>query len=258
MSNVAKRLLAKGIYGTFQQKSLENMIRRELVLNFGYDNKLAIADVLAKRVLELVDEFAPDRERVRPLQAVWVAVDRYESPAYGKTLADTQQRPVILDLWTREEIDELAGGRNPTSLLPARVARLCKQALEQDGVLIQTDLALLLGVSVSTIRKAIDAWQQQHDEILPLRGTVHDMGMTFTHKRQIIALHLQGYFTSEIAKITNHDPMNVDRYIQDFERLLEFAKEKAPINKICFYTGLSEGLAREYLDIISENRLVKE
>lgn len=133
MSNVAKRLLAKGIYGTFQQKSLENMIRRELVLDFGYDNKLAIADVLAKRVLELVDEFAPDRERVRPLQVVWVAVDRYESPAYGKTLADTQQRPVILDLWTREEIDELAGGWNPTSLLPARVARLCNQALSYHG-----------------------------------------------------------------------------------------------------------------------------
>jgi len=36
-------------------------------------------------------------------------------------------------------------------------------------------------------------------------------------------LYLQGYFTSEIARLTNHDPVNVDRYTDDFQRVLSFA-----------------------------------
>jgi len=257
MSSKKRRLLTKSIYATIQQKSLENMIRRELVLNYGYDNKLAIADSLAARIMELLEQFAPDKERVKPFQLVWVGVDQYDPPAHGKTLAQTAQRTIVVDLWTGEELDALANGTSPSKLLPQRVARICKQALAQEAVLIQTDLALMLGVSVATVRRAIEQWQKEHDEVLPLRGTIHDMGGTFSHKRQIIELHLQGLLTSEIARITNHDPVNVDRYIDDFERVLEFAREQAPIYKICFYTGMSERLVKEYLNIIKEHDLLK-
>jgi hypothetical protein len=68
------------------------------VLNFGYDNKLTIADVLAAKMLELFEQYAPDREKLQPQQIVWLAIDASDPPAYGKTLADTQQRTVILDL----------------------------------------------------------------------------------------------------------------------------------------------------------------
>lgn len=250
-----KRLLAKSVYSSIQQKSLESMIKRELVLNYGYDNKLAIAESLAARIMQIFDDYAPDRERVKPFQVLWVAVDQYDPPAHGKTLAQTAQKTVVVDLWTEEELQALANGINPSRLLPQRVARITKQALTQEAVFIQTDLALILGVSVSSIRKAIDKWYKQHNEILPLRGTIHDMGMTFSHKRQIIELHLQALLTSEIARITSHDPVNVDRYIDDFERVLEFARENTPVYKICFYTGISERLVKEYLNIIREHNL---
>ena len=70
MTDKTKRLLYKSIFGVFQQKSLFNILRRELVLNFGYDNKLAIADVLAEKMLSLFKEYAPDREKVQPQQIV--------------------------------------------------------------------------------------------------------------------------------------------------------------------------------------------
>ena len=251
-----RRLLAKSVYSSIQQKSLESMIKRELVLNYGYDNKLAIAESLAARIMQIFDDYAPDRECVKPFQVLWVAVDQYDPPAHGKTLAQTAQKTIVVDLWTEEELNALADGTKPSQLLPQRVARITKQALAQESVFIQTDLALMLGVSVSAIRKAIDQWQEEHDEILPLRGTIHDMGMTFSHKRQIVGLHLQGLLTSEIARITSHDPVNVDRYIDDFERVLEFAREDTPVHKICFYTGMSERLVKEYLDIIKEHNLI--
>jgi hypothetical protein len=257
MTKKNKRLLAKSIYDTAQHKSLENMIKRELVLNYGYDNQVAIAESLASRIMQLLDDYAPDKEKIKPFQMLWVGVDQYDKPGHGKTLAQTAQKTIKVDLWTKEELELLANGSKPSSLLPQRVARLTKQALKQEAVLIQTDLALMLGTSVASIRKAIDSWQKQYGEILPLRGTVHDMGMTFSHKRLIIELHLKGLFTSEIARISDHDPQNVDRYIDDFERVLEFAREEAPIYKIAFYTGMSERLIKEYLNIIKEHQLLE-
>ena len=258
MTDKTKRLLSKSIFGVFQQKSLFNILRRELVLNFGYDNKLAIADVLAERMLELFEQYAPDRERLQPQQIVWLAVDASDPPAYGKTLADTQQRTVILDLWDKEEIEKLANGTRPRALLSQRVARLCQQAYQQGGLLTTTDLSLILGGSSSTIRHAMHTWEEAHGQLLPTRSTIHDLGSTISHKREIVALHLQGYLTSEIARMTNHDPHNVDRYLRDFERVYDMARDGASLNKVCFLTGLSPRLVKEYLGIIQKQGITHD
>lgn len=258
MTDKTKRLLSKSIFGVFQQKSLFNILRRELVLNFGYDNKLAIADVLAERMLKLFEEYAPDRERLQPQQIVWLAVDASDPPAYGKTLADTQQRTVILDLWDKEEIEKLANDTKPRALLSQRVARLCQQAYQQGGLLTTTDLSLILGGSSSTIRHAMHTWEEAHGQLLPTRSTIHDLGSAISHKREIVALHLQGYFTSEIARMTNHDPHNVDRYLRDFERVYDMARDGASLNKICFLTGLSPRLVKEYLGIIQKQGITHD
>ena len=256
MKNDIRRFMNRNIYSSIQQKSLKNVIKRELVLNFGYDNKLSVANLLADTLLRLVDEYAPEEKRLRPMQFLWASVDRYDPPGHGKTIAETSQKTTVFDLWTPEEIDSLSNGVPPSDLLPQRIARITKQALAQDGLLNQTDLALIFNKSIYSIRKAIDKWQQDTGEILPLRGTIHDLGKTFTHKRQIIELHLKGYRCSKIARMTQHDPENVDRYIRDFERVLEFAQEGAPVQKISFFTGMSYSLVEEYIAVIKEQSLL--
>ena len=251
MSSVAKK-----IYRGVQQKSLENLLKRELVFGFGYDNKLAIAEALVARIMDILEVYAPDRESVRPLQAIWMAVDREEMPSRGKTVADQKNRTVIVDLWAREEIDGLAGGESMMDLLPGRLARMTKQAFAQDGVFTVVDLSLLTGVATATISRAIADWQEAHKEVLPIRGTIHDTGMSISHKKEIIELHIQGCLTSEIARKTSHDPTNVERYIGNFERVLDFAKEGTPIQKICFYTGLGPRLVKEYQAIASHHKLL--
>ena len=256
MTDRAKRLLHKSIFGVFQQKSLFNLLRRELVLNFGYDNKLAIADVLAQRMLELFEEYAPDREKLQPQQLVWLTVDASDPPAYGKTPADTGQRSIILDLWTRDEIEQLADGAKAKALLPQRVARLCHQAYRQGGLLTATDFSLILGLSDATVRQSLRTWEETNKQLLPIRGTIHDLGSTINHKKEIVALYLKGCLTSEIARLTNHDPQNVDRYLSDFDRVYDMAKDGAPLHKIRFLTGLSSNLVEEYLKIINEHGLI--
>lgn len=206
-------------FKSLQQKTLENMIVRELVMNFGYDSQLAVADTLAKRVLEIVKEYSVERERVKSGQIVWPAVDINERPGRGKNMAMTKQKTVLLTLVSEEEVKQLSNGHKPRELFPDVVARILLEAEEQGGVLAMNDLAAMLHCSITTVSKAREAWETKNGKVLPTRGSLHDMGRTFSHKEQILDLHLEGFFTSEIARMTKHDPVNVDRYIDDFQRV---------------------------------------
>jgi hypothetical protein len=54
----------------------------------------------------------------------------------------------------------------------------------------------------------------KNNPLLPLRSRIHEMGLTSFHKKYLIFLYLQGYLTSEMARLTDHDAENVDRYIE--------------------------------------------
>jgi DNA-binding CsgD family transcriptional regulator len=246
------------MYGAVRQKTLANVIKRKLIYEFGYDHQLAVAETLTQHLIELFDIYMLQLDRVKPLQVVWMAVDRDDPPGYGKTIALTRQRVVVLDLWTQQEVDELTEGKcTPQDLWPQRAARVVLQTYQQGGLLTQDDVAMILGISTHNVAKALDRWQTDHDEVLPMRGTVHDIGPTVTHKRQILASYLQGLSTEEIARKTYHDPHSVDRYIADFQRVLELGRDNVPVHKIQFYTKLSRKVVLEYLEIIKEHNLIQ-
>ena len=243
---------AKALYGPSQEKTLHNLLKRELVLNFGFENKLKIADVLIESLLEIIEQYGKDKQKLQPYQLVWPAVAKDDYPSYGKTMSNTKHVPVVLTLWTPEELEKLAQGQSPKTLAPQRVARFHKDSLKQQGVLSSIDVGLILNLSRSRASQLRVQWEKEHNEILPSRGSYHDLGLTVSHKRKIIQLHLQGLMPSEIARKTNHDPKCVDRYIRDFERTVPFFNENQSITKIAFYTRMSEKLVEEYQNIHNE------
>jgi len=245
------------LYKSLAQKTLRNMVVRELVLNFGYDNQVAVAETLAERVLRIVEEYSPPVDRVRMGQVVWQAVDIEDRPGRGKTMAMTKQRNVVLTLVSEEDVKQLNNGVTQSELLPEIVARILLEAEAQGGLLSMVDLSVLLHCSIATVVGAREEWEEANGRILPTRGSVHDLGTTFTHKRQVLDLHLEGYFTSEIARKIHHDPENVDRYIDGFQRVLLLKLDGQPIDKICFYTGFGRKLVGQYLDYIEEKGLDK-
>jgi len=248
-SAAAKRSQAKALYGPSQAKTLHNHLKRELTMNFGFENKLKIADVLIESFLEIIDQYGKDKQKIQPYQIVWPAVAKDDFPSYGKTMAKTKYIPVVLTLWTPEELELLAEGHDPKSLQPQRIARFHNQAFDQGAVLANIDDGLILNHCESRISQLRRQWEADHDQILPSRGSYHDLGQTLSHKVKIIELHLQGLMPSEIARRMNHDPKNVDRYIRDFERTVPFFKEGKSIAKIAFYTRMSEKLVKEYKKI---------
>jgi hypothetical protein len=119
------------------------------------------------------------------------------------------------------------------------------------------DIVALCGCCYSAAQRARERWEQAHNEMVPTRGTIHDLGSFPTHKAKIIALHLEGINTQEIGRVTNHAPECVDRTIDDFQRVFMLYRKLGTgrsENRIAFYTGLSQGLVEQTIAIIKEHR----
>jgi hypothetical protein len=53
------RLHKKAVYGPLCQQTLEAVLKRELMTNFGFENMGVIAEVLIQRFLAIIEEYAP-------------------------------------------------------------------------------------------------------------------------------------------------------------------------------------------------------
>lgn len=250
-----KMIKKADLYKNLTQKTLTNMIKRELIFNYVYDNSLAVAESLATRMVGIIAEYSPSKASVLPGQMVWLAIDREDYPARAKKISATKMKSVILTLVSAEDIKKLWLGKKATDIYPDIIARLCLESEDQGRLLTLVDLSKILNLSLLSVTKYKKKWETAHSKILPTGGSIHDMGKTFTHKSQILSLYLEGATTSEIARTTGHDPVNVDRYIGDFQRILLLYEDGNPASKICFYTGLGRKLVSEYINFIKEHNI---
>jgi len=64
--------------------------------------------------------------------------------------------------------------------------------------------------------------------------------------------------TKDIAKKMNHHPVNVDVYINNFNRIFELYEDSKNERQISFITGLSISLVKEYVELINEFNVKKK
>lgn len=248
------RLQKKAVYGPLCQQTLEAVLKRELMTNFGFENMGVIADVLIQRFLAIIEEYAPGQSRLRPYQTLVLAVDKNEKFGYGKRMEQCKLLPVIVNLITAEELQELADGAKLRELKPRIAARILKEVYDQGGVLPFSTVGLLTGLhSPTAVGGAVALFYEQNpDVVLPHSGTIFDMGRTLTHKRAAVLLKHQGLLTQEIARRINHHPDAVDRYNNDDERVGQLWEEGKSAEMISFITGLSLKVVEEYIAIRKE------
>ena len=129
------------------------------------------------------------------------------------------------------------------------VINLFKQAYKQGGVLSSLDVAVLLKMSSATICKYVRDYMNEHDEIVPTRGFIHDIGPSISHKGIIVGKFLKGEIPDQIARTTNHSQKAVDRYIKDYERIKLCLKKKMDNITINRTTGLSKTLINKYKEL---------
>jgi hypothetical protein len=252
MSSFYQRQHIKFRYGPLAQKTLHNVLKRELVEQFGFENMGLIADGLIHRFLEILEDFDPQRRSLLPGEVLWLGVSRRDRSRLDQPLWRSKLVPVRLTLLDPDDLVEASQGTAWEDLRERRIVRLLKQAYEQGGVLGQHDVGVLLGLSQATVSRLIRRYQQRTGEVLPFRGTVHDLGRTLTHKRQAVEGRLQGLLTQEIARRIHHTPEAVDAYLTDFERVYQLHRDGKTPAQIAFLTRIAHSVVKQYLELIDE------
>jgi len=120
---------------------------------------------------------------------------------------------------------------------------------------LQLDLAVLLNCCDAVVSDYANEYQRASGKILPTRGNIHDLSGAITHKREIIALYLQGCLIPTITKKTRHSKEAVDRYIRDYENVKLIRAVTDDVEKISQITHLSKRVIEQYLVLIPEDEL---
>lgn len=251
-------------------KSLRQLLIHRFTNAYGYDKGAVTAQAIVDDILKTVEHYfvvakpleqmaegktPPDQRYLRYGQLVWMAVPVDELPARGKSIIKTRMKPVILTYLAGEDIQTIRNGFRSRQLRINRMIRWCEEAYDQGALLTQLDLAVLLNVCDAVVSDYVNEYQRASGRILPTRGNIHDLSGAITHKREIIALYLQGFLTPTIARKTRHSKEAVDRYIRDYENVKLVRTATDDPDKISQITHLSKRVVKQYLDLIPEDEL---
>lgn len=241
------------MYGPAEQKTYTGALcaffAREFPQLAGERSRQAIVQA----IVEMTQRFFPETAHLRPGQTTWTTVAKQVSSAYGKTIDETPLVPVVLSVMAADEVTQRKQGKRLRELKIEAVGRLCRQADEQGGCLTNVEMAVLLKTTPTTISTYIREYENRHGELLPRRGTIHDLGPTLTHKKEICRLlFLEQCSVSETCRRTRHSPQAVNRYITNFRQVLTCKANGLDPQQTAFATKLSRPLVEEYHRLFDE------
>lgn len=209
--------------------------------------------VLVKIILDMVYRFFPETSHMRPGQIVWPTVHKDETSSYGKSIRQTRLTTVVLDLIQSKDAKDRAKGKKLREIKKEAIARMCQQSFEQGGCMTNAELAILLKISVGTVSNYIKEWEWQNKEVLPRRGSIHDIGPTLTHKKIIIEkLFLEQKTVQQVSRETYHSLAAIQRYISTFKQILLCRQKGMNTDEIAYAVKRTKRLVREYEEIIDE------
>jgi hypothetical protein len=120
---------------------------------------------LVQSILLMVNNFYPETTHLRPGQIMWTTIHRDEKPHYGKKISESKIAPVNLQLVRPEDILERANGKKLRELKKEALARIFKEAYNQEGCLTNAEAAILLKLSTSTISKYTREWESENNKL---------------------------------------------------------------------------------------------
>jgi len=172
----------------------------------------------------------------------------------GKVVEKMEKKKVRLTIDNGIEDLEILKEYGRISLRQIKIERITDEAIEQGGVLSQEDLSKYLGCTVRTIQRDIKAIKKKGIEVVT-RGYLHNIGRGQTHKVKIIGMYLDGKTYSEIKLTARHSAGAIKRYLESFTKVL-MAQSKGIYERkeISSVTGISEGLVKQYLELIKESK----
>ncbi len=174
-----------------------------------------------------------------------------DEPA-GKPIKDCKLIPVKLTLYShmdRKVRDKLG----VVALREYMAKRLAREAYQQGGLLSQTDLADVLILDRSTVKRIV-ARIKKKGEAIPTRGEIKDIGPGLSHKARIVEFLLKRYQPTEVAFKTKHSIGSITRYFENFIKVAYLYDEGFDTLKIRHLSGISEKVVGEYIELYTRFR----
>jgi len=227
----------------------------ELERDFGLS--LVSSRALTRRLGEFIDTFLdsqPSSFSDQSLPGGGVGQIWYQAVATGeragKPLRHCLTVPVRLTLLHGGDAEVLHQQGSP-HLRRLRLARLCGESHRQGAVLSYEDLAVLLGLDVSSVGRLVRLLAEEGERPVT-RGLVEDIGPTVSHKEQVLRLYFRGLLPARIAARTGHTLGSVERYLGDFARVAELRRQGVAPAGIVRITGMSATVIRRYIELIEQ------
>ncbi|MCZ7572798.1 MAG: DUF1670 domain-containing protein [Ardenticatenaceae bacterium] len=238
------------------KRTLPALLVPTFLTEYGYTHGPVIARAIVDDRLATLERRSP--ERVPPTTIVWLAVC-VERRGQHKGLAPGDLLPVQLTVVTEAEVklltDPQLGNTQQRqarrAFNRARFGRWCHEAYQPGGVLTQLDLSLLSGLSTGYISRALRDHEAETGEIVPTRGTVHDLGPSLTQKAEGIRPWLRHESPAQIARALNHSQAAVDRYLADYQKVRTLA-QKFPPDELPILAGLTPSVVQHYLELLRQ------
>jgi hypothetical protein len=234
-------------WNRLQAKSLDSQFVNEMVA--GLNCSPFEAEAIVEIVHEIYTPLLETSQGLKPGQIQMTVVDASVAP--NIPLVKAKQRLVTLTLHAGQEDIETRKDGSVPELRQKRLCRMCQEAFQQGGLLTLEDLANLFNCGVRTLVNDLAALRKKN--IVPtLRSTTKDMGRAITHRKLIIALWLQGFEYSEIARKASHSIDSVANYVDKFKRCSALFASGFDVHTVALMVKLSTPLTQEFQRIHSD------
>jgi|WetSurSiteA1Bulk_404760.scaffolds.fasta_scaffold09693_3 hypothetical protein len=172
----------------------------------------------------------------------------------GKFIEMMEKKRVILTIENGMEDIQILKQYGRLSLRQVQIQRITDEAIEQEGVMSQEDLARVLRCDTRTIQRDISSIKKRGIDVIT-RGVLHNIGRGQTHKVKIIGMYLDGSTYSEIRLKTRHSLGAIKRYMESFVKVLAANHYGIrAIKTVSTITGISENLVNQYIELIRTSK----
>jgi hypothetical protein len=219
----------------------------QVELQYGYSLSPVEAEVLARRVQQMIDERSGMDRATGQITYQAIALSE---PA-GKPLATCRKVAVQLTVLADDDAEVLAK-HGSEALRRLRVHRLVTEAQLQGGALSQEDLSLLLGLSLKSIKRIFASYRAQGQRLLS-RGELCDIGPGVSHKVPVIRKYVQDLSLPDIAQqLGHHGLQSMTRYLRHFALVMVLQDRGLTPEQMHSVVGISLSLIEQYRQLYQE------
>lgn len=239
-------------YGPSRSKTYETSLFNLIQSEFGYIGGPDVVKLFVRKICDLNCEYYKREEYVRPGEMRYLALKTGQKYSRGRKLSEMQLVPVTLTIVAPEDIEDRVNKLTRKERMKKITARLLREAKAQGAVLSETDLAIIFRVSHPAVSNYVLEYEQENEVVLPRPGSEMDIGKTLTHKKLAFQNYKKKLSTLENARLIDHSPESVDKYINDGTRVEKLYEAGYTEWEIAFFTGLPGYVVRQYVETIEE------